>query len=572
MLDILFLNLHRRYLNIEPTHGGFLGIYLLAAFTRSEGFESKSFAGSLERGKRYLDELCNAEAVSMIGLYCDYENVTENIFLSRYIKDQFKIPVIVGGPQATALDEEFFRKSKCDAVVRFEGELTVLELMNFFLEDVGKLEKIHGISYLTSEGIQTNPDRKSIRNLDVLPFINEDCYLEPKQFYRGLSLMTGRGCPFHCAFCHEGSHTRAVRFRSVENILAEIDAYLEKWNGDDLTILFTDDTFTLDLTRVKEICVGLAERRKSYRFKWFCEGHVHTLFRNPEMIRDLAMGGCYRIQLGIEAGTSKVLQSYGKHSTPEEIFEVVKMCRDACIEQIFGNIILGGAHFSREIFEEDKKFAHDLIVESRGTVEIGTVTFWPLAETRMTRSPEDFGIKIIDPEFVTSAGDFPQIETTEIDRFEINEMERELREFIEKQMLDMIATWQIPTSRILSWFKNAHRYRGMWFATLRRDEILFSYYEMLSIGEGFHSSQIEDLSSAHPMRVIALNLNLYRESKSSIKIHGESFVGIEIEIILLTTGKLSVKEIAEHLDLTIDQVIEFLNQLEDMHLIVYSKY
>ena len=68
MLDILFLNLHRRYLNIEPTHGGFLGIYLLAAFTRSEGFESKSFAGSLERGKRYLDELCNAEAVSMIGL------------------------------------------------------------------------------------------------------------------------------------------------------------------------------------------------------------------------------------------------------------------------------------------------------------------------------------------------------------------------------------------------------------------------------------------------------------------------------------------------------------------------
>ena len=138
------------------------------------------------------------------------------------------------------------------------------------------------------------------------------------------------------------------------------------------------------------------------------------------MIRDLARGGCYRIQLGIESGTERVLNSYGKNSTPEEIFEVVKMCRDAGIEQIFGNIILGGAHFSREIFEQDKKFALDLLKESQGTVEIGTLTFWPLAETRMTRDPKNFGIKIIDPDFLTAVGDFPQIETAELDRFDLN--------------------------------------------------------------------------------------------------------------------------------------------------------
>ena len=75
----------------------------------------------------------------MIGLYCDYDNITENIFLSRHVKEKYNLPVIIGGPQATALDENFFVDSKCDAVVRYEGELTVLELMNFFLAFMGNI-------------------------------------------------------------------------------------------------------------------------------------------------------------------------------------------------------------------------------------------------------------------------------------------------------------------------------------------------------------------------------------------------------------------------------------------------
>ena len=247
MMDILFLNLHRRYINLEPTHGGFLGIYLLAAFVRREGFYAKSFSGTLESGLKLVDEVCSARSVSMIGLYCDFDNVTENIFLSRHIREMYQLPVIVGGPQATALDENFFAQSKCNAVVRYEGELTVLDLMNYFLEDVGDLKDIRGIAYPTDEGIKLNPERPLIKNLDALPFIDEDCFIEPAHFYRGLSVMTGRGCPFRCAFCHEGAHTRTVRFRSVENVLAEVDAYIERVDRDrDFYLHFTDDTFTLN--------------------------------------------------------------------------------------------------------------------------------------------------------------------------------------------------------------------------------------------------------------------------------------------------------------------------------------
>ena len=569
-LDILFLNLHRRYLNHESTHGGFLGIYLLSAFVRQEGYDAKSFSGTLESGKRIIDKFCTENKILMIGLYCDYENVTENIFISQYVKEKYHLPVIIGGPQATALDEKFFMQSKCDVVVRYEGELTVLELMNFFLEGIGDLKNILGITYMINGKLRKNLERPLIKNLDALPFIDENCYLKPQHFFRWLSIMTGRGCPFHCTFCHEGTHTRQIRLRSIENVLAEIDAYLAKWHSDEIYIFFTDDTFTLNLERLKQLCVGISERRKNFDIKFFCEGHIHTLYKNPEMIKLLAESGCIRIQIGIEAGTTKVLQAYGKNTTPTEILEVIRLCRDFGIQQVYGNIILGGAYFSEKIFETDKKFVNELIQESQGILEIGTVTFWPLPGTKMTNCPEEFGIKICDFEFLTSIGDFPQIETSELNRFKIAEMQIELQKEISNQMISMLEKWQVPIERVLSWFpKSKSNPYGMWFMELMRQEILFAYYEMLKLGEGFHSTQLDNLMTAHPLRIITLYKYLRRINKS-VEICGEKFVGKEIEILLLTTGKLSVTEIANRLDLEIHKVIEVLNKLEYKHLIVYT--
>ncbi|MCR5834080.1 MAG: radical SAM protein [Selenomonadaceae bacterium] len=570
-LDIVFLNLHRRYINYRASYGGFRGIYLLSAFVRNEGYSAKSFAGSLKNGKEILDELCQTKSVAMVGLYCDFENITENIFLSRYIKETYNLPVIVGGPQATALGKDFFTESKCDAVVRYEGELTVLELMNFFLEDCGELSEILGISYLDGDKIHVNAERPLIKNLDALPFVDEDCYIMPDDFYYDLSLMTGRGCPFSCAFCHEGTHTKKVRFRSAENVLAEIEAYLKKWRDGELYILFTDDTFTLNVDRVKKICEGLAELRKEYDFNFFCEGHVHTLYQNPQMIDYLVKGGCVRIQLGIESGNDFVLKAYGKHSTTQEILEVVKLCRDKGIQQIFGNIILGGAHFSRETFAADKKFARQILEEGRGTLELGVVTFWPLAETKMTNCPKLFGLEICDKEFVTSVGDFPQTRTEDINRLEICQMKTELQKEINAQMISMLENWEVPTDLVMKWFnttnRNAH---GLWFIELTKQEILYSYFEMLHLGEGFHSSDIENISTAHPMRVVQLSKYLKRIDDDTAEICGEIFSGKELEVVLLTAGKLSVAEIANRIGITIDEVTKILGRLEPKHFIVYA--
>lgn len=571
-LDILLLNVHRRYLDFEPRYGGFLGVFLLSAFLRKEGYNAKGFSGTFRRGKIQIDNLCTDGLVSMVGLYCDYENVTENISLCRHIKEHYHLPVVVGGPQATVLKEDFFLESGADAIVRYEGELTLLELMNYFLEDVGCLENILGIAYMDEGSVKINVERPLIKNLDTLPFIDEDCYLESDFFYRGLSIMTGRGCPFNCAFCHEGTHTRSVRLRSVENVLAEIDAYFTKNDSDQIYILFTDDTLTLNPERLHALCLGLVDRQKKRQFKWFCEGHIHTLFEHPEMIDYLAMAGCTRIQLGIEAGTASVLSAYGKRCTPEEILAVVRMCRDAGIPQIYGNIILAGANFSRETFEADKLFAEKLIRESQGTLEIGVVTFWPLSETPMTSNPTEYGIKICDYDFVTSVGDFPQVETSYLSRLIIAEMQLDMEKMISTVMQDMLRKEDVPRERILSWFGGLdyREGRGAWYMRLAKDDVLYPYYEMLYMGEGQHSSQVQNISEAHPLRLQPLYRQLTKIDDKTVEILGENFKAEDLDIITLTTGKLSVKEIARRTGKSEVEVMRVLDSLENKYFLVYT--
>ncbi len=584
MDEVIFLNLHRRYTNVQPSYGGFLGIYQLAAFLRENGYEAQGFSGSLMEGKRILDKVCQGGMVSLVGLYCDYANVTENIFLSRYIEETYGVPVIVGGPQATSLREEFMLKSQCDAVVRYEGEMTTLELAQYFIDGSGTLDTMLGIMTYENGTCHIHPERPVIENLDALPVVDDLCYIYPQARHDELDLMTGRGCPFHCAFCHEGHHSRKVRFRSVENVLNEIRHFLElKAKHRHVYILFTDDTFTLIPKRVHAICKGLKELKKTYDFTWYCEGHVHMLYKNPQMIDDMAEAGCLRIQLGIESGNQFVLDAYNKGCTLEEIEAVVQHALDAGIEQIFGNIILGSAFATKETYEKDKAFAEKLIRLGAGQMEFGVVSYWPLAETPMTTHPNDFGIQIEDARFEQAADDFPQVRTRVFNRVQISQLIQQLRLDLNDYMKDMIRRRKIPTSRILSWFDLAGHYKvvSSWYALLSEMPAEYGYYEMLHTGEVCESKDIskEALYDAHPMRVLSLNYHISYSDDNHFDLMNFHLSELEQQVLLYSVGKLSVREIIhrvikepEQIEEGTEQVVRALQRLEKNHLVLFSLY
>lgn len=583
--DVLFFNLHRRYTDTEPRYGGFMGIYLLSAFLNENGYLAQGFSGALLEGKKIIDEACQDGKVSMIGLYCDYANITENAFLSRYIKDTYDIPVIVGGPQATALGEKFLKDSFCDALVRYEGELTVLDLAECLLDGTKELSEIQGIMYMDGEKCVLMPERPVIQNLDGLPRIDDSCYLRPKNRANELDIMTGRGCPFHCAFCHEGNHTRQVRFRSPEKVLEEIGRFLETHHrkGKRTYLVFVDDTFTLVPDRVKKICYGLKEFRKKYDFIWYCEGHIHSLYKHPEMIDYMADAGLIRLQLGIEAGTQEVLDAYGKGCTAEETKEVIRHSISAGIRQVFGNIILGGALFSRKIYEKELQFGKELIRESRGVVELNVVTYWPLAETPMTTDPEKFGIHVCDTDFYTSAEDYPQSYTEELSQADIFKMQQDMKKEFSDCMFSVLRNNEVPEERVLYWITDAYRYGayGMWMTVLQRMPALKAYYEMLECGEAMHWNDLPllDKEESHPMRVTQMGFLVERKSHGWI-LQGREITDFQMKVLLHCAGRLSVKAIVDKLASEgsypvaemAEKVRACLKDYEDKRVVLYSPY
>ena len=81
---------------------------------------------------------------------------------------------------------------------------------------------------------------------------------------------------------------------------------------------------------------------------------------------------------------------------------------------------------------------------------------------------------------------------------------------------------------------------------------------------------LEDIDTAHPMRIVYLYRFIKKISYNTASICDEVFTEKEICVVTLTTGKLSVKEIAEKVDMNIRAVKEILDRLERMHLIVYT--
>src|SRR3989344_5475361 len=84
---------------------------------------------------------------------------------------------------------------------------------------------IYMLSPRYDQAKKTNP-RDFIKNLDELPFPNRDLfplkkYISPPPYGRKnpyFIMITGRGCPFHCAYCCKNVFNDNYRARSPKNV------------------------------------------------------------------------------------------------------------------------------------------------------------------------------------------------------------------------------------------------------------------------------------------------------------------------------------------------------------------
>jgi anaerobic magnesium-protoporphyrin IX monomethyl ester cyclase len=226
--------------------------------------------------------------------------------------------VILGGPDPASYADEYLAHG-ADVVVVGEGELTMADLLSHRFDD---LPSIPGIVFRDAAGaVVRNAPRAYIKDLDALPFpdresIDMDRYVDVWRKNHGMgsvSLICARGCPFQCQWCSHSVYGKSHRRRSPANVVSELEMLLERYKPDQ--IWYADDVFTIHRKWFLQYAALLKER--GIRTPFECISRSDCL--NEEVVDRLAEMGCYRLWLGAESGSQRVLDAMRRGVQVEDV-------------------------------------------------------------------------------------------------------------------------------------------------------------------------------------------------------------------------------------------------------------
>ncbi len=241
-----------------------------------------------------------------------------------------------GGPYPIAVQERCLEDAGTlfDAVVTGEGEYTCVEILDRLAAGKG-LEGVAGTIFRSGETVVKNPPRPLMEDLDELPFPARDLlgdamkYIPPPATYKRKPvavLMTSRGCNRRCIYCFQIDKHRekGIRFRSVENVLQEIEHCLALGYRE---IKFIDDTLAADYDRAMQIAREIKKRRLD--FTWFASACVNQV--DKPLLQAFKDAGCWAILFGAESGVQKNLNTIRKGTTLDQIHEAVCAAKEVGI-------------------------------------------------------------------------------------------------------------------------------------------------------------------------------------------------------------------------------------------------
>ena len=139
---------------------------------------------------------------------------------------------------------------------------------------------------------------------------------------RDLSLITARGCPYHCTFCYRPPG-EVVRQRSVGNVVLELEQLIGRYGLDG--VIFNDELTIVGKERAYEFCDGI----EKLGIRWGCVGRVNTVDR--ELLRRMYSVGCRWITYGIESGSQVILDEMRKDVKVARALDVVRWTQNAGI-------------------------------------------------------------------------------------------------------------------------------------------------------------------------------------------------------------------------------------------------
>jgi len=361
-----------------------LGILYLSAYLKRAGFSVEVFDATF-RDPTDFEEALRRVRPKIVGIYANIitrENVFKMAGMAKAAGVEF---VVCGGPDAPEWSDLYFSNG-IDIIGTNEGERT-LEALIAWLNERGMqgLEEFPGIIISRNSRSFRTPPRAVITDLDALPWPDRDVLVmedyfkawKSKHGETSVSLITARGCPFHCAWCSSEVFGHSHRQRSPGNVVDEMLMLKQKYSPDIMWI--SDDVLTINRKWSLQFFDEVKRRGAAHPYE--CLSRVDLVDR--EILRGLKESGCFRIWYGAESGSQKVLDSMTKGTTIEQVRTAARVTQEVGMQAGFF-ILLGYPDESTS----DLRKTINLLKETKPDV-FGTSVAFPMKGTEFYRRVED---------------------------------------------------------------------------------------------------------------------------------------------------------------------------------------
>ena len=335
--DPYYLPLGPLYISSSLKHSG-KNVYTLNLNLSSSGIED-AVSDSILRN--------NIDVICVGGLSTHYAQIKTIVSHAKKLNE--KITAVIGGGLVSASPDIILNGiENADIGIIGEGDHSIVEVADA-LEKASSLDNIKGIVFKKNGKIVKTGVRKDIQDLDSLPFPDYEGFdYDPKKHntWDAAWICTSRSCPYDCSFCF---HTcgRTYRKRSLDNVFAEIDYLVKRYDISGLLIL--DELFSLDKVRVGEFC----DRIEPYKLNWMCQTHADDI--NYNALMKIQKSGCRIMGMGIESANDKILRSMNKKTTVSQINRAFEIAKSAGIG-LSGNLLFGDKDDDMESLHENLRW------------------------------------------------------------------------------------------------------------------------------------------------------------------------------------------------------------------------
>jgi len=262
-----------------------------------------------------------------------------------------------------------------DSIVRFEGEITLLELMQCLAEH-RDWHGVEGIAYRDSDQYVANPPRPLIEDLDELPFPVRP--LESSLVVLGKKvapILGSRGCSRDCSFCsirqfYGQSPGRKVRVRQPAKVVEEMKALYDK-KGVSI-FLFQDDDFPVwgafGRRWTGQFIESLRGQGLDGRVIWKISCRCDEV--EPELFSRLRDAGLYTVYLGMESGNAAGLRTLNKGETTDQGLRAISILRELGLACMYGFMLFDPSS-TIELVRENVAYLRQITADGKVPASFG---------------------------------------------------------------------------------------------------------------------------------------------------------------------------------------------------------